>query len=57
MTGDTFRAYIEQALPPTLSPGDVAVMDNLAAHKVTGVLEAITAAGASTLHLPPCSPT
>ena len=31
-------------------------MDNLAAHKVQGVAEAITAAGASTLYLPPYSP-
>ena len=56
MTGDIFRAYIEQALAPTLSPGDVVVMDNLAAHKVAGVQEAIAAAGASVLYLPPYSP-
>ncbi|PZR72064.1 MAG: IS630 family transposase [Stutzerimonas stutzeri] len=56
MTGDTFRAYVEQALAPSLSPGDVVVMDNLAAHKVTGVREAINAVGASVLYLPPYSP-
>jgi transposase len=56
MTGDTFRAYVEQALAPTLSPGDVVVMDNLAAHKVAGVRDAIAATGASTLYLPPYSP-
>lgn len=56
MTGDTFRAYIEQALVPTLSPGDVVVMDNLAAHKVAGVRDAINAVGASVLYLPPYSP-
>ena len=33
MTGAAFRAYVEQALTPALQPGDVVVMDNLAAHK------------------------
>jgi transposase len=56
MTGDTFRAYIERALVPTLSPGDVVVMDKPAAHKVVGVGDAISAAGASIVYLPPCSP-
>ena len=56
MTGEVFKAYVEQMLVPSLSPGDVVVMDNLAAHKVTGVREAIDAAGASLLHLPPYSP-
>jgi transposase len=42
-------------LAPALSPGDVVVMDNLAAHKVAGVREAIRAAGASVLYLPPYS--
>ena len=56
MTGEAFRAYVEQFLAPALSPGDVVVMDNLAAHKVAGVAEAIAAAGASILYLPPYSP-
>jgi transposase len=56
MTGEVFRAYVEQMLAPALQPGDVAVMDNLAAHKVIGVREAIQAAGASVLYLPPYSP-
>jgi transposase len=56
MTGDAFRAYVEQFLAPELSPGDVVVMDNLTAHKVAGVREAITAVGASVLYLPPYSP-
>ena len=56
MTGEAFRAYVEPFLAPTLSPGDVVVMDNLAAHKVAGVREAIAAAGASVLCLPPYSP-
>ena len=56
MTGAAFRAYIEQALAPALKPGDVVVMDNLAAHKVAGIEEAIALAGASLLYLPPYSP-
>jgi transposase len=56
MTGGAFCAYIEQFLAPALVPGDVVVLDNLAAHKVAGVREAIAAAGASILYLPPYSP-
>ena len=56
MTGAAFRAYVEQVLAPELSPGDAVVLDNLAAHKVAGVREAIAAAGASALYLPPYSP-
>ena len=43
-------------LVSALSPGDVVVLDNLAAHKVAGVREAIQAVGASLLYLPPYSP-
>ena len=52
----TFLGFIERFLCPTLSPGDVVVMDNLAAHKVKGVEEAIRAVGAKPLYLPPYSP-
>ena len=37
MTGPIFRIYVEEVLAPTLGAGDVVVMDNLPAHKVTGV--------------------
>ena len=53
MNGDPFRVYVEQVLAPELEPGDVVAMDNLQAHKVAGVEEAIRAAGASVLYLPP----
>jgi hypothetical protein len=49
MTGAVFRAYVEQMLAPALAPGDVVVLDNLQAHKVAGVHEAIRAVGASLL--------
>jgi hypothetical protein len=41
MNGETFRAYIEQFLAPTLAHGDI-VMDNLSSHKVAGVRDAPT---------------
>jgi transposase len=56
MTGTAFRAYVEQFLAPALEAGDVVVLDNLAAHRVDGVRQAIKAAGASVLYLPPYSP-
>src|SRR5918995_3336117 len=56
INGARFLAYIEQALAPSLRPGDIVVMDNLAAHKVKGVRAAIEAAGAELRYLPPYSP-
>jgi transposase len=56
MTGEVFRVYVEQILGPELRPGDVVVMDNLAAHKSPGIAASIRAAGASLMHLPPYSP-
>lgn len=56
INGARFLAYVEQALAPELRPGDVVVLDNLGAHKVKGVREAIEATGAELLYLPPYSP-
>jgi transposase len=64
MTGAAFRAGAcprtrrgsSRCWRPALEPQDVVVMDNLAAHKVAGIEQAIAAAGASTLYLPPYSP-
>jgi len=55
--GDVFLAYLDQVLCPRLRPGQVVVMDNLAAHKVQGVRERIEATGAELLYLPPYLPT
>ena len=52
----TFCAYIDQVLVPTLRPGDVVVLDNLAAHKQPEVRVAIERAGALLRFLPPYSP-
>ncbi len=54
--GVCFRAYVDQVLVPSLRPGDIVVMDNLGAHKVAGVVEAIERAGAKVWYLPPYSP-
>jgi len=56
MNGEIFLAYLEQCLVPTLSPGEIVSMDNLPAHKVTGVREMIEATGAKLWLLPPYSP-
>lgn len=53
---DTFRAYVEQVLVPTLRRGDVVVLDNLAAHKQPEIRVAIEQAGAQLRFLPPYSP-
>ena len=55
INGDWFLVYVEKVLAPTLSDGDIVVMDNLASHKVAGVREAIEATGARLLYLPPYS--
>lgn len=56
INGRSFLAYIEQVLVPTLKPGDVVIMDNLGSHKGKAVRQAIRAAGAKLLFLPPYSP-
>jgi transposase len=52
----TFLAYVEQVLVPTLRPGDVVVLDNLAVHKQPEVRTAIEQVGALVRFLPPYSP-
>jgi transposase len=54
--GELFLAYVEQILVPTLKPGDIVIMDNLRVHKMAGIREAIEAAGAKLLFIPPYSP-
>lgn len=55
-TGDVFVAYVEQVLAPVLRPGDVVCLDNLSAHKVTGVSSALERVGAEVLYLRRYSP-
>ena len=56
MNSTIFRAWVEQLLAPSLSPGDIVVMDNLSSHKAACIREAIEARGATLLYLPPYSP-
>ncbi|MES0204982.1 IS630 family transposase [Mesorhizobium australicum] len=56
MTGEWFAAYAEHVLAPPLRVGDIVILDNLPAHKVAAARQAIEAAGARMLFLPPYSP-
>jgi transposase len=53
---EVFRAYVREVLGPTLRPGDVVVMDNLAPHKSDPTLRLIAQRGAEVLFLPAYSP-
>ena len=56
INGDSFLAYVEQILAPTLKPGDIVVMDNLGSHKSEAVAKAMRAKGARRVFLPKYSP-
>jgi transposase len=56
INGQSFRAYVERFLVPTLKPGDIVIMDNLGSHKGIAIRKAIRAAGAKLFFLPPYSP-
>jgi len=56
MNGETFKAYVEQFLAPTLKKGDIVFMDNASVHMAEGVEEAIEAKGAILFYLPAYSP-
>jgi transposase len=53
---ESFRAYVQAVLVPTLRSGDVLVMDNLSPHKSDPTLALITQVGAQVLFLPAYSP-
>lgn len=54
--GAVFGIFVRQVLCPTLQRGDIVVMDNLGAHKVAGIREAIEGCGSQVVYLPPYSP-
>ncbi|MCP1845674.1 transposase [Bradyrhizobium sp. USDA 4538] len=56
INGDSFLAYVEQVLVPSLRPGDIVIIDSLGSHKGTNVRRAIRAAGAKLFFLLPDSP-
>ena len=51
-----FLAYCEQVLVPSLTPGQIVVLDNLSAHKDRRVRAVIEAAGCALWYLPTYSP-
>jgi len=53
---DAFVAYVRHVLVPELFPDDIVIMDNLSSHKAPAARDAIEAAGARLLFLPPYSP-
>ena len=53
---DVFEAFVSRVLVPTLRPGQVLVMDNLAAHKVGRIVRRVEAAGCRVVYLPPALP-
>ena len=56
MNGEAFQAYVQRVLVPTLAPGDIVVMDNIAVHKNPAIRAAIAAVGAELRYLPAYSP-
>jgi len=55
-TKAVFEAYVERVLAPTLSPGQMVVMDNLSSHKGSRIRELIEGRGCELIYLPPYSP-
>jgi DDE superfamily endonuclease len=55
INSESFAAYVEQVLVPTLKEGDIVVLDNLGSHRGAGVRSMIRAAGARVFFLPPYS--
>jgi transposase len=53
---EVFRAYLKHVLGPTLVPGDIVVLDNLSAHKATGIQQALARRRVRRIFLPPYSP-
>ena len=56
INGETFLAWVQTCLVPTLQAGDVVIMDNLGSHRGKRVRQAIRKAGAKLLFLPKYSP-
>ena len=56
INGESFLAYVEQVLVPTLKPGEIVIIDNLGSHKAKAIRRSIRATGAKLFFLPPYSP-
>lgn len=56
INGESFLAYVEQVLVPTLASGDIVIMDNLGSHRRQAIRDTLRTVGAKLLFLPPYSP-
>ena len=56
INGEAFTLWTARFLAPTLTPGDIVILDNLGSHKGRPVRDAVRAVGARLLFLPPYSP-
>jgi transposase len=56
INGELFTVYVEKVLVPTLTKGDIVILDNLGSHKGKAARNAIRQAGAHLLFLPAYSP-
>ena len=54
--GETLLFFVEELLVPTLNRGDIGLRDNASLHKLDDIEDALEAAGAGLLFLPPYSP-
>jgi transposase len=55
-TKAVFEIYVDRVLAPSLSPGQIVVMDNLSSHKGPRIRELIEGRGCELMYLPPYSP-
>lgn len=53
---DAFEAFVEEILVPSLTPGQIVVLDNLSVHKSAAARARIEAAGCTLVFLPTYSP-
>jgi hypothetical protein len=55
-TREVFETYVDRVLAPSLSSGQIVVMDNLSSHRGSRIKELIEARGCELIYLPPYSP-
>ena len=52
INGEFFTLYVESVLAPTLTAGDIVILDNLGSHKGKAARRAVRARGAHLIFLP-----
>lgn len=55
MNGRSFETWVETQLAPTLSPGDIVLLDDVSFHKRERAEQMVRTKGAWFIFLPPCS--